>query len=126
MAEILVAESASLQNGTRLIVEANGTEIGIIRHEGEWFAYENRCLHQGGPVCEGIVIGKVEAVVGEGGRSLGERFSATDVHLVCPWHGWEYDLRTGRAAVDPRLCLTKHEVVERDGSVFLVVPDEDE
>lgn len=126
MAEILVAESASLHDGTRLIVEASGTEVGIIRHEGEWFAYENRCLHQGGPVCEGIVIGKVEGVVGESGRSAGERFSSTDLHLVCPWHGWEYDLRTGRAAVDPRLCLKKYEVVERDGSVFLVVPEEDE
>jgi nitrite reductase/ring-hydroxylating ferredoxin subunit len=114
----------SLRDGTRLIVEADGTEVGIIRHDGEWFAYENRCFHQGGPVCEGLVIGKVEALVGEGGRSLGERFSATEMRLVCPWHGWEYDLRTGRAAVDPRLCLKKYDVLERDGSVFLVVPDE--
>ena len=50
---------------------------------------------------------------------MGERFSETEPHIVCPWHGWEYDLRTGRCAADPRFALRRYEVVCREGEVYV-------
>lgn len=124
MKEIRVSSRAELKEAGRLFLSVDGREIGVLDHEGELVAYENRCRHQGGPVCEGIVIGRVEAILDDGMHALGERFSGETFHLVCPWHGWEYDLRTGVCATDKTVGLQKYELVERDGSVFVLMPDE--
>jgi nitrite reductase/ring-hydroxylating ferredoxin subunit len=120
-AEQLVGTRADFEDGGRRIVSAGSTEIGVLHHEGRFYAYENRCLHQGGPVCEGRILGKVEAVLDENMAVLGERFSSDEVHLICPWHGYEYNLTTGQSAVDPRLALRRFEVVERGDEIYVVV-----
>jgi nitrite reductase/ring-hydroxylating ferredoxin subunit len=43
------------------------------------------------------------------------------MHLVCPWHGWEYDLTTGENVADRRLLLRRYPVLIRNGDVYLVV-----
>src|SRR5438874_463823 len=116
MREIFIGERGSLDAGARIFVEVDGIEIGVLEHQGELFAYENVCRHQGGPVCEGTVLG-------DDNVQLGERFSTESTHLICPWHGWEYDLRTGRCATDPALALRKYDVHERDGELYVVLPD---
>lgn len=121
--EVLVGKRSDLDEGARLIVDIGGREIGLLAHEGTLFAYENRCLHQGGPVCEGKIFGRVQAILGPDQSVLGERFSTGEPRLVCPWHGWEYDLRTGRWASDARRGLRRYDVVEREGAVYVVVPD---
>ena len=103
------------------MIEVDGAEVGVFEHAGELYAYENRCLHQGGPVCEGTLIGAVETILDEQGNDCGARFSVTDTHLVCPWHGWEYDLATGRSIAHREIGLRRYEVIERDGEVYLVV-----
>jgi nitrite reductase/ring-hydroxylating ferredoxin subunit len=40
---------------------------------------------------------------------------------VCPWHGWEYKLRTGECAPDPSLKLKRYDVVKREGGIYVVV-----
>jgi nitrite reductase/ring-hydroxylating ferredoxin subunit len=75
----------------------------------------------GGPVCEGRILGKVEVVLDDDKTVLGERFSETDVHLVCPWHGYEYDLATGECAVDRRLRLRRFDVVEKGDEIYVVI-----
>jgi nitrite reductase (NADH) small subunit len=106
--------------GVRKLVQVNDLEVGVFAHEGVLYAYENRCIHQGGPVCEGVVLGRVEAVLDEERKSRGERFSETRIHLICPWHGWEYDLRDGRSATDPSVRLRKFEVVREGDEVYVV------
>ena len=98
-----------------------GVEVGVFRVHGKLVAYENRCRHQGGPVCTGAVMGKLEAVLGPGGTILEERFSEDELHLVCPWHGWEYDLATGECAADRRITLRAFDVREEDGQVYVTV-----
>lgn len=120
MADLLVGPASDFDVGDRAIVSDGDSEIGVFRTEEGFVAYANRCLHQGGPVCEGVLIGKVEAVLAEDRSVVGERFSDTVTHFVCPWHGWEYDLATGRCAADPRLRLRAYEVAERDGKVYVV------
>jgi len=122
MAEILVGEVDDFDQDTRVIVEwGTNHEVGVLRVGDEFFAYSNRCLHQGGPVCEGIVIGKVNVNLDNEKRALGRTFSTTELHIVCPWHGWEFDLETGQCASEPSLRLRKFPVKVDDGRVYLVV-----
>jgi nitrite reductase/ring-hydroxylating ferredoxin subunit len=121
MAEIYAGPSAGFDERRCRLVSAGGREVGIRLHEGVYVAYENRCLHQGGPVCEGLVVGLVEESVGPGGESTGRSFSTDEVHLVCPWHAFEYDLSTGELVTDRRRKLRRYEVVVRDEELFLVV-----
>ena len=60
MAEQFVGKIAEFKDGDRRIIFAGDNEIGIFRHEGQFYAYSNFCLHQGGPACEGLTIAKVE------------------------------------------------------------------
>jgi nitrite reductase/ring-hydroxylating ferredoxin subunit len=121
MREIAIGSREELVETGRTFVAVDGREIGVIAHAGDLFAYENRCRHQGGPVCEGLIMGKVEAIVDDERKLRGERFSQDALHLVCPWHGWEYDLRSGRCATDESVLLARYELLERDGDVFLLV-----
>src|SRR6266536_279175 len=59
MAEQFVGKIAEFKDGDRRIIFAGDNEIGIFRHEGQFYAYSNFCLHQGGPACEGLTIAKV-------------------------------------------------------------------
>lgn len=120
MAEIFVGELSDFDGDARLIVSSSDTEIGVFRSDGRFYAYENFCLHQGGPACEGTLIGKVESVLAEDRSVLGERLSETETHFVCPWHGWEYDLATGECAADRRLRLRNYEVTQRGDEIYVV------
>jgi nitrite reductase (NADH) small subunit len=119
--EVLVGGRSEFDDGGRRLISAGGTEIGVLLHDGEFVAYENRCVHQGGPVCEGKIIARVEAVLGDNKTMLGERFSGTETHIVCPWHGYEYDLATGECAADRRLRLRRYEVIVRGDEIYVVV-----
>ena len=123
MKEILVGRRDEIIGAGRAFLNVGGHEVGVIAHDGDLFAYENRCRHQGGPVCEGLVMGKVEALLDDEMRMRGEKFSEEVIHLVCPWHGWEYDLRSGRSATDPTLMLNRYELVERDDEVYVMLED---
>jgi nitrite reductase/ring-hydroxylating ferredoxin subunit len=73
-------------------VNAGGHEIGVLRWKDRFFAVHNRCPHQKGPLCLGIVSGRLVA------SAPGAMEVDDDVPIVaCPWHGWEFDLERGRA-----------------------------
>jgi nitrite reductase/ring-hydroxylating ferredoxin subunit len=125
MASIFVGNRAELADGSRIMVEWAGREVCVFGHGSRFHAFENKCLHQGGPVAEGVVLGKVECVLDDQKRALGERFSETETHLVCPWHGWEYDLETGRSVTAPRSGLRRFDVRVDGHYVYLEVPDDE-
>lgn len=120
MQELLVGSVAELEGDRRLIVDLAGTEISVFERGGRYFAYENRCLHQGGPVGEGVVMPRIEAVLGPNRESIEERFDESVLHLVCPWHGWEYDLDSGECIADRALKLKSFEVRVREGDIYVV------
>jgi nitrite reductase/ring-hydroxylating ferredoxin subunit len=97
MARYVVAGVDELPPGTRKIVDVAGRQIGVFNIGGEFFALRNRCPHQGGPLCEGRLAGRLEA------EAPGEPFRYTRAGeiLRCPWHAWEYDIRTGQSWFDP-------------------------
>jgi 3-phenylpropionate/trans-cinnamate dioxygenase ferredoxin subunit len=91
----------------RKIVEIGGVSVGVFNVGGEYFALRNRCPHQGGPLCEGRLAGFVEASV------PGEvRYSRPGEILRCPWHAWEYDIRTGQSYFRPGVVRTRSYPVE--------------
>ena len=59
--------------------------------------------------------------IGDKGVHLGMDFNEADMHIVCPWHGWEYDLATGRCHADRRFGLRPYPVEVRGGQVYLLV-----
>ena len=120
-AEYAVCLSDAVREADGVLATVGGIEVGVFRVHGRLVAYENRCSHQGGPVCTGAVMGKVEAVHGPARTVVEERFSQEELHLVCPWHGWEYDLATGECAVDRRYRLRAFPVEERDGEIWVTV-----
>ncbi len=83
--------------GARKIVEAGGRSIGVFNVGGEFFALRNVCPHQGGPLCTGRVSG---FVISETPGVY--EYSRQGEILRCPWHGWEFDIRTGQSWFDPR------------------------
>ena len=100
------------------ILEIDGVEIGLIRVNGFVVAFENSCPHQGGPVCYGEVLQRIEVVLDHQKRVVEERLSREDVDLVCPWHGWEFDIMTGECIADRRIHLRRWKIVERDGLIY--------
>jgi 3-phenylpropionate/trans-cinnamate dioxygenase ferredoxin subunit len=112
MARYVVATLDELPPGTRKIVEVAGRLIGVFNIGGEFFALRNRCPHQGGPLCEGRLAGFLESS-GPGDF----RYSRAGEILRCPWHGWEYDIRTGQSWFDPaHVRVRQYEVAVEAGS----------
>ncbi|MDB5594143.1 MAG: Rieske (2Fe-2S) protein [Hyphomicrobiales bacterium] len=119
MAEIFVVKASDFGEGDRRIVRAGQNEIGVFHHEGAYYAYANQCVHSGGPACEGVMIHKVLDVIGEDRTYQGQVFS-DEMHFVCPWHGYEYELKTGICAGNRKLKLKKYDVVRRGDDIFVI------
>lgn len=74
----------------------DGKSIGVFNVHGEFFAILNRCPHQGAPLCLGEIVSDYES-----SRPGEYRLRESASLLVCPWHNWEFDVRTGRSYWDP-------------------------
>ena len=121
MSEVYVGALADFEENDRRIVRQGELETGVMKRGGEFKAYSNYCLHQGGPACEGVFMAKVDDALDAEKRSLGLRFSETEVHFVCPWHGVEYDFATGQCSYDRRLKLRSFDVITKEGDVYVIV-----
>lgn len=106
MARYVVAAVDEIPPGERKIITVAGRSIGIFNVNGEFFALRNRCPHQGGALCEGKLWGSLRAT------SPGVfDYSSTKDILTCPWHGWEFHVRTGRSWCEPkRLRVRSYDV----------------
>ncbi|MGP0092005.1 MAG: Rieske (2Fe-2S) protein [Xanthobacteraceae bacterium] len=121
MADVLVCKEGEIADGGVRLVKVGRTEIGVILHAGKYYAYRNLCPHQGGPACEGVRLPQVVDEIGENGIHLGQSFDENDIHIVCPWHGYEFHLADGTHVCDKRLALKKYDVVQRDGEIYVAV-----
>jgi nitrite reductase/ring-hydroxylating ferredoxin subunit len=122
MSEIIIGSCSELADGDYRIVAVGELEIGIFRLGQRFVAYENRCPHYGGPVCQGKLFNRVEEIIMPDQTSRGLRF-ANERHIVCPWHGYEFDLDTGRHPGDSRVRLRPIPVRVADGNIYLETPD---
>jgi nitrite reductase/ring-hydroxylating ferredoxin subunit len=84
--------------GTVVEVVAGDRTLALANVEGELILVDGTCPHAGGPLGDGHLEGCT---------------------LTCPWHGWSYDLRTGKSLVSGDIALERFPVEVVDGMVFL-------
>jgi nitrite reductase (NADH) small subunit len=84
--------------GTIREVDVNGKALAIANVGGQFHAIDNTCLHRGGPLGDGPL---------EGGM------------VTCPWHGWQYDVTTGKVSQNPAVGVACYAVELRGGDVFV-------
>jgi nitrite reductase/ring-hydroxylating ferredoxin subunit len=115
MSRRVLAKASEVEPGGCKIVTAMGREIGIFNVGGEYFALSNRCPHMGAELCKGWVVGLVEP--GEPGEY---KLVRQGEFLRCPWHGWEFDIRTGQSWCDPNSVKARKFKVEVEPGSKLV------
>jgi nitrite reductase/ring-hydroxylating ferredoxin subunit len=94
---LVVCPAADLPPGRRRIVEdpKTGLSIGVFNIDGAFFALKNVCPHQGAPLCQGSLHSTHRP-----GAVFELRPDFSGRILRCPWHGWEFDVVTGKALYD--------------------------
>ena len=97
MAAHVVATVDEIPPGKRKLVEVSGRAIVVFNLGGDFYALNNRCPHRGGSLAQGIQTGLVES------KEPGDYcYSRLGEMVKCPWHGWEFDIRTGQSYCDPK------------------------
>jgi nitrite reductase/ring-hydroxylating ferredoxin subunit len=112
---------SDIADGGRKVVDVSGLEVGIFRLGDDCFAYENTCPHLAGPVCQGKILPRVLEAVADDRTSRGRVFSKTQMNIICPWHGFEFDIRTGQHPTDRRVRLRRVPLQIVDGAIYLSV-----
>jgi 3-phenylpropionate/trans-cinnamate dioxygenase ferredoxin subunit len=88
--------------GSNKIMTLEGRSVGVFNVSGEFYALKNSCPHQGAPLCLGTVTGMTLP------STPGEYLYGREGEILrCPWHGWEFDILTGKSVYDPHKCLVK-------------------
>jgi nitrite reductase/ring-hydroxylating ferredoxin subunit len=93
---VTVARVEDVRPGTVRAVRAGEEEIALAHCDGGFYATQRHCIHLQGPLGEGRLEGCV---------------------LTCPWHGWQYDVRTGENEFDRAIRLQTYEVEVADGEI---------
>jgi len=124
MREVNIGAATEFDDPGRKVIDCEGIEVGVFKLGNAFYAYLNECPHMGGPACQGKIMPKVEEVLADDRTSKGMAFSKTQTNLVCPWHGYEFDIRTGIHAGNSRLRLRSIKVrVSDDGDVIVSLPE---
>ena len=95
-----LADTKDIPLGKSIIVlSPKGQEIAIFNIDGEFYALENLCPHQGGPLGEGDI---------------------EDSCVTCPWHGWQFDIATGECINVPGESTAKIDIKIAEDAIYLV------
>jgi 3-phenylpropionate/trans-cinnamate dioxygenase ferredoxin subunit len=118
MARHVVATVGEISPGASKLVTVKGREIGLFNVNGEYFALANKCPHEGASLCAGRLVGLAQS---EGPSDY--RLLRQGEFLKCPWHGWEFDVRTGQSWCDPENTYVRQYAVSvEDGEELLKGP----
>ena len=82
-------------------VKLDRQQIALFHYDGQFRAIGNSCNHRGGPLCEGRLHGE---------------------YVMCPWHAWEWDCRTGVNDYDPDLKLATYPVKIEGEDILIDIP----
>ena len=112
MARHVIAPVDELPPGTRKFLTIDERPIAIFNIKGEFFGLLNRCPHQGASLCEGPLIGLAQS------SDPGEiEYTKLGEIIRCPWHGWEFDLETGRCVDEASLRAAVYPAEVAEGRV---------
>ena len=94
--------AGEIPEGGSKVVKIKDRSIAVFNHHGSFYAIDNTCPHQGGP--------------------LGEGYLESDAIVSCPWHGWTFDVRTGVSPIDPDMKVTCYRIRVESGDIILESP----
>lgn len=97
---VKVASVGDIPPGQGKCVNAGDREIALFNRDGKFYAVDNTCPHQGGPLAEGEVEGTV---------------------VSCPWHGWRFDIGTGVSPVNPAAKIATYPVKVEGNDILIAV-----
>jgi nitrite reductase (NADH) small subunit len=106
-AGVRIASSEELVQGGVVESVVDGNVIAVFRTQDGLFAIDGVCMHQGGPIAKG----KIQMAKGHNGND--------SLCVTCPWHGWQYDLKTGCNMATGKPMLSVYRVEEIDGQILL-------
>ena len=86
---VKVAKVNEMPPGTAREFQADGRMIALFNVDGSFYAVDNTCLHRGGPLGQGTLEGEV---------------------VTCPWHGWQYNVKSGEAVFNEQIKVQCYEV----------------
>ncbi len=115
MKRYVIAPLSEFPPGSRRIVDADGRSIGVLNVKGKLYGLRNTCPHQAAPLCLGKICGTTVS-----GRPFEYAYGREDEIIKCPWHGWEFELATGRSVFNP------HKVRVKSYEVTVGQPDDDD
>jgi len=118
MAVIKIASAQTIVDAGRQVVSIGGLEIGVFHVNGSFYAWRNVCPHSGGPVCQGRFFNHVIEVVDEKKFSHGRAYDKDKLNIVCPWHGAEFDVVTGKGVGGSTWSLTPINIFVENGEVM--------
>lgn len=98
MAFVRAAKTDEISPGTIREFQLDGTTIALANVGGKFYAINNTCLHRGGPLGQGVLAEKV---------------------VTCPWHGWEFDVTTGKITQNPSVGVDCYPVEVRGQDIFV-------
>ena len=112
MAKYVVAAANEILPGQRKLVNVRGRPILIFNLDGDYFGILDRCPHQGASLCKGQLVGLVES-----DRPGQYNFTRSNEIIRCAWHGWEFDIRTGKSRCEPeKIKATQYNSDTKTGS----------
>ncbi|HTC41760.1 MAG TPA: Rieske (2Fe-2S) protein [Candidatus Acidoferrales bacterium] len=98
MAFVRTIKVDELPPGTVRELYIEGKAVAVANVAGKIFAINNTCLHRGGPLGQGLLEGKV---------------------VTCPWHGWQFDVTTGKAVQNPAAGVDCYAAEVRGQDLFI-------
>jgi NAD(P)H-dependent nitrite reductase small subunit len=97
-----VMSVADLPPGQGREASVEGKPVALFNVDGQFYAISNTCLHRGGPLGQGFVEGDT---------------------VMCPWHAWTFNVRTGENVVNGEMKVARYEVKVEDGEVLVRVSE---
>jgi nitrite reductase (NADH) small subunit len=93
---VVLIEADAVPSGTSAEVVAEGRIFAVYNVDGVFHVMDGICPHAGGPLGKGTLCGNI---------------------VTCPWHGWQFDVSTGRHCLNQRLQQTRYEARIEGGKV---------
>lgn len=100
---IRLISTQDVPTGQAREVVAAGRIFAVFRVNDQYFVIDGICAHAGGPLGEGRLEGSV---------------------VTCPWHGWQYDVTSGKHCLSDSICQTQFPVTIKEDAVWIEVPDD--
>lgn len=101
MSELVsVAKTEDVSPGGGIVAEVGDKSFAVFNVEGSYFVIDNTCIHRGGPLGEGDLDGDT---------------------VSCPWHGWEYNVKTGACSNNPAACVKTYPVTVEGSEIKVEV-----